>query len=376
VTVARFRVCVLLLVAACSKGGGQEGPGGGGGEFPPLPVEVAVARQDTVVDAILATGQVEAIQSAEIRPEVEGRITEILMEEGRVVQKGDPLFKIDDAELSAQVARARAERDLAEQALARTQALLQDKAASASDLERAEATARSARASLQLLEVRLARTTVRAPFGGILGQRLVSLGDYVTTSDPLVTLQTIDPQRISFTVPERYARDVKVGQRVTFRVAALPGEEFTGRVDFVSPAVQLPARTLLIKAVVPNPRRLLQAGMFAETRLATATRPRAVVIPEEAILSIQGTQVVWVVADGKANRRPVTIGVRSPGEAEITSGVEAGEQVVVGGLEMLQDGAPVSPMLVERGPAGRRDTGATAPAPAQAPASGTQDSAP
>jgi membrane fusion protein (multidrug efflux system) len=179
---------------------------------------------------------------------------------------------------------------------------------------------------------------------------MVSLGDYVTTSTVLVTLQTVDPQRISFTVPERYAGVVRNGQLVTFRVAALPGEEFTGRVDFVSPAVQLPARTLTVKAVVPNGRRHLQAGMFVETRLATATRPRAVVIPEQAILSVEGTQVVWAVVDGKAARRPVTIGVRTPGEAEITSGVEAGERVVVGGLAMLQDGAPVMPMPVGGGP--------------------------
>ncbi len=122
----------------------------------------------------------------------------------------------------------------------------------------------------------------------------------------------------------------------------------------------------LIKALVPNGRRHLQAGMFTETRLATAVRPRAIVVPEEAVFSVQGTQVVWAVVDGKANRRPVTIGVRSPGEAEITSGLNAGEQVVVGGqsmLAMMQDGAPVTAMPVEQGKAARGDTtAANAPA--------------
>ncbi len=336
----------LLLASACGKGDPAEGPGGEGGGFA-LPVEVATARQDTVVDAILATGQIEAIQSAELRAEVDGRIVEILMREGSEVEKGAGLFRIDDRELKAEVARAEAERDLAEQALTRTRQLLEQNASSTADLERAEATARSSRASLSLLELRLSRTTVRAPFTGVVGQRLVSLGDYVTSSDPLVTIETVDPARVAFTVPERYARDVRPGQRVVFRVASLPAEEFSGVVDFVSPSVQLPSRTLLVKAVVPNGRRRLQAGMFAEARLATATRPRAVVIPEQAILSVQGTQIVWVVTDGKATRRPVTIGLRAPGEAEITSGVDAGEQVVVGGLEMLQDGAPVTAIPVD-----------------------------
>ena len=151
-TVARLGVVALIVVAACGKkaeGGPGAGTGAGagdGGGAPGLPVEVAVARQDTVVDAILATGEVEALQSAELKPEIDGRITEILMREGTEVREGTPLFRINDAELRAEVARASAERDLAEQALVRTKSLLDQKAASTADLERAEATARSARA--------------------------------------------------------------------------------------------------------------------------------------------------------------------------------------------------------------------------------------
>lgn len=342
-------VGVLGLAVACKGGKAAGGPGAGGGGFA-LPVEVAAARQDTVVDAILATGEVEAIQSADLQPDVEGRVTEILMREGSEVNKGDALFRIDDQELKAQVARAEAERDLAEQALTRTKQLLEQDAASASDLERAEATARSNRASLDLLALRLSRTTVRAPFAGVVGQRFVSLGDYVTTSTKLVTIQTIDPERVSFTVPERHAGVVRRGQKVTFRVAAVPGEEFLGTVDFVSPAVQLPARTLLVKALVPNGRRHLQTGMFAEARLATAVRPQAVVVPEESIVALSGSYFVWVVQADKVTRRAVSLGVRTPGEVEVTTGVEAGDQVVVGGLELLQDGAPVKATLVERGP--------------------------
>ena len=253
-TSSRPIILAVLALAACHKADPKTAGGGGGG-FPALPVEVAAARQDTVVDAIQATGEVEAIQSADLRPDVEGRITEIPMREGAEVSHGDALIRIDDQELKAQVARAEADRDLAEQALTRTKQLLDQNAAATSDLERAEATARSNRASLELLKLRLARTTVRAPFAGIVGQRYVSIGDYVTTSDTLVKIQTVDPERVSFAVPERYAGVVHLKQKVTFRVAALPGEEFVGTVDFVSPAVQLPARTLLVKALVPNGRR-------------------------------------------------------------------------------------------------------------------------
>jgi membrane fusion protein, multidrug efflux system len=347
-------VAVAAALAACSKAesaGQPGGKGGGQGGGPPaMPVEVAVARTDTVVDAILATGQIEAVQSIELRPDVEGRIAQILVREGASVSQGTPLFKVDDAELRAQVAQAEADRDLARQSLARTRDLLAQKASSQSELERAEATARSNEARLDLLKVRLQRTLVRAPFAGVVGQRTVSLGDYVTTDTRLLSLQTVSPQRATFQVPERYADQLKVGQQVTFRVAALRGKEFTGRVDFVDPVVQLPGRTITVKAMTANPRRELQPGMFIEARLATAVRPSAVVIPEDAIIALQGATFVWVVVEGKATRRQVDLGVRTPGFVEARSGVEPKEQVVVGGQERLGEGAPVIPKVVERQP--------------------------
>lgn len=337
---------------SCSKGdaagGGPGGDGGRGGGPPGMPVEVAVAQAETVEDAIAATGQIEALQSIELRPEVDGRIVDILVTEGREVESGTPLFKVDDQTLRAEVDRAEAERDLATQALERTRKLMEERASSAADLERAEAQARSARAQYALLKLRLDRTVVRAPFSGVVGQRFVSLGDYVTPATRLVTLQTVAEQRATFFVAERYAERLTRGQRVAFRVSALPGREFAGRVDFIDPVVQLPARTILIKAQVSNRDRALQPGMFIEARLVTAVRAGAVMIPEDAILPIEGANFVWVAADGKATRREVTLGVRTTGFVEITKGVQAGEQVVVGGQERLAEGAPVMPTVVDR----------------------------
>jgi membrane fusion protein (multidrug efflux system) len=336
----------LALLSACKAA--QSRPDSAGGP-PPTPVEAAAARTDTVVEAIDAAGQIEAVQAVELRPAVEGRIVEILFREGQEVEQGAPLFKIDDAELKAQVAQAEAERDLARQALERTRQLIAQNASSAADLERAEATSRSADAQYDLLRIRLERTLVRAPFAGVAGRRLVSLGDYVTTSTRLVVLQTLTPQRAAFRVPERYAARLRRGQLVEFRVAALRDRTFTGEVEFVDPVVELPARTILVKALVPNRQGLLQAGMFIEARLAIETRPDAVVIPEDAVLPLQNANVVWVAADGKADRREVTLGVRAPGFVEVRSGVRAGELVVVGGAQRLFPGAPLAPKIVERG---------------------------
>ena len=363
--------CAIVAGAAISISGCKKGKAGGaagfGGGPMGMPVEVAVARADTVRDEIAATGQIEAVQSIDLRPEVDGRIVELLVREGQEVEQETPLFKVDDAQLKAQVAQLEAQRDLARQALARAKDLAQQNASSAADLEKAEAEARSAQAQYDLQKIRLDRTTVRAPFPGAVGQRYVSLGDYVTTTTRLASLHTVNPQRAAFQVPERFARDLKPGQQVSFRVAAIAGRDFTGEVDFVDPVVQLPGRTILVKARVPNPARLLQPGMFIEAHLVTGVRPKAIVIPEDGVVPAEGANAVWVVVDGKANRRQVELGVRTPGFVEVTKGVNAGEQVVVGGLELLAPGAPVTPRVVDR------RAGAAAPA---APAAGSPPRAP
>ncbi len=357
--------------AACGDAEAGGAPGGGfggaGGEMPPMPVDVATAIQDTAIEEIVATGEIEAVQAIELRPEVEGRIVEIYVREGTEVRRGRALLKVDDAELRAQVARLEAQRDLAVQALERTRALLAEDAASQAELEEAEARARSSQAELDLQQVRLDRTVVRAPFSGVMGARLVSLGDYVNSATALVTLQTVDPQRAAFDVPERYAARLEVGQAVNFSVAAMPSRLFTGAVDFVDPRVRLPGRTIRVKAVVPNRDRTLQAGMFIDARLATEVRPEAVWIPEDALLPLEMGTFVWVAgAEGAAERRQVEIGVRRPGMVEVLSGVAAGEQVVTGGLERLFPGARVMP----RQPVGDRPGGEPSGPPGMQPPGG------
>ncbi len=347
-------VTVILVVAALGGrrfglfgssgpegGGGQGGPGMG--QMPPMPVDVDTARQGSVVDAVRASGRIEAVSAVDLRPDEQGRITELMFEEGQTVAAGTPLVRIDDAMLRAQAERASADRDLARQQLERVRRLRADNAASAADLERVEAAARSADAALAVLALQIERSTVRAPFAGVVGQRFVSAGDYVTTSTRLLTLQTTNPQRAVIEVPERYAADLRRGQSVEFTVAAHPGRTFRALVEFIDPVVQSESRTIVVKARAPNPGNRLKAGMFIEARLATATRPGAVIVPEDAVQPLRTANIVWAVVDGKASRRVVQLGTRSAGVVEVVSGVRAGELVVVGGLERMQEGAPVAP---------------------------------
>jgi membrane fusion protein (multidrug efflux system) len=195
-----------------------------------------------------------------------------------------------------------------------------------------------------VLELQIERSTVRAPFAGVVGQRFVSAGDYVTSATRLLTLQTVDPQRAVIEVPERHAVRLRRGQTVEFTVAAEPGRIFRAQVDFIDPVVQDANRTIVVKGRARNADGVLRPGMFIEARLATATRADAVVVPEDAIQPLRTANVVWAVADGKASRRVVQLGTRSAGFVEVLNGVEAGELVVVGGLERMAEGMPLAPM--------------------------------
>jgi membrane fusion protein (multidrug efflux system) len=152
----------------------------------------------------------------------------------------------------------------------------------------------------------------------------------------------MDPQRVVIEVPERHSAQLRRGQSVEFTVAAYPDRVFRAEVDFIDPVVQDQSRTIMVKGRAPNPGHALKPGMFVEARLATATRANAVVIPEDAVQPLRTANVVWVVADGKASRRVVQLGARSQGIVEVLTGVEAGEQVVVGGLERMAEGMPLA----------------------------------
>jgi membrane fusion protein (multidrug efflux system) len=349
------RLLIAPLACLVALGCGDADADGAAAVQPATTVEVAAVFRDTVVDVIVATGGIEALQQIALRPEVDGRVTALLFREGQRVDSGTPLVRIDGAELRAQVDRAEADRDLARQALERTSQLVADRAAAPADLERAAAQARAAQASLDLLALRLDRTTVRAPFAGVIGQRTISIGDYVTPQSQLLMLQTVSPVRVVFSVPERYAADLRPGQEVTFRVAALAGRDFAARVDFVDPAVTLPGRTITVKALAGNGDGALHPGMFIEVRLATEVRADATVIPEEAVAPAAGAVFAWVVIDGKATRRDLELGVRTPGFVEVRRGLDAGELVVVGGVDRMFEGAPVTPTVVERVPRGARE---------------------
>ncbi len=199
----------------------------------------------------------------------------------------------------------------------------------------------AARARVALAKKALADTVVKAPFAGVVGQRLVSVGDYVQRGTKVASVLRTNPLRVQLTVPEQYSADVAVGRSVSFAVDASPGQKFTGRMRYVSPALEANSRTLVVEAVVPNDAGALKPGSFATASIEQDRSP-AILTPATAVRTVAGTSRVFVVTGGKVEERIVTVGQQVGDLIEITSGLKAGEKVATSNVAQLADGVRVA----------------------------------
>jgi RND family efflux transporter MFP subunit len=199
----------------------------------------------------------------------------------------------------------------------------------------------AARARTVVAQKAVADTVVRAPFAGVVGERFVSVGDYVTRGTKVASVMRIDPLRVELTIPEQYVAEVAAGSAVTFEVDAYPGETFTGQVRYVSPSVKTETRAMMIEAVVPNPSSRLKPGFFATARIEQAARPLGILVPATAVRTVAGTARVFVVAGDRAEERVVMTGQVVGDEIEIATGLKAGERIVTAGLDQMVDGVRV-----------------------------------
>lgn len=263
------------------------------------------------------------------------------MEQGRV------LARIADEEWTAVLRQNEATLALQELKMKRVEELRAKNVVSQQDHDETVAALDQARAALALARARLDKTVIRAPFGGILGLRRVSPGDYLQAGQELVNLESIDPLKVDFSVPERFAVQLAPGKTVNVRINAFPDESFRGEVYAIDPRIDAATRSFLLRARINNPEGRLRPGMFADAELVLAVRADALWIPEQAIVPIGERQFVYQVRDGTAYLTPVRTGLRKPGLVEIVAGLEAGAVVVSEGQQKLQDGAGVvaAPLL-------------------------------
>lgn len=315
-------------------------------------VVAAEARKQPIQDKISLVGTMAANESVEIKSELDGAVEEINFEEGQTVEKGRVLIAIDKSKLEASLAQAEANFKLAETTAKRYQSLIESQAISKQEFDQAQANLEAAKASADLVRAQLKEATIEAPFAGVMGERLISNGQFISMGTSLTYLISQNPMKAEFNIPEKYLSQLKEKQAIEITVAAYPKEVFKGQVYFIDPQIDTLTRTALIKALVPNDDGKLRVGMFANLDLIVNVREDAVVIPETALIARGEAVSVFVIdAESKAEARPVEVGIRMAGFVEITSGLKPGEKVIVEGFQKIGPGSKVAPRDPDQPPA-------------------------
>lgn len=331
-----------------SKDQNATSQGGAPGQKTPtssVPVDIFITQINDADQLIYASGTAVPNEEVELRSETSGRIVQLNIQEGGVVQKGQMIAKIKDDDLRAQLKKIQLEQTLANQIEARQKKLLDINAISREEYDLAVNKVNTLKADEELLRVQLDRTTIRAPFTGRIGLKSISVGAYITPTNAIATLVQINPIKIDFSVPEKYLANVRVGQVVQFEVDGLK-EGFSAKISAIDPQVDASLRTLRVRAVASNQNNKLLPGMFARIQLAVASN-RSIKIPTDAVVPILDGKQVYIMQNGKATPRPIVTGVRDQKYVEVLSGLEVGDSLIVSAIMSLRPEMPVKAKLVK-----------------------------
>jgi len=388
---AAAMLLVALALTACSRSDVEQAAA----KAPePIAVETVAVEARALPGALDVTGALMADAQTDVASETEGRVTQVLIERGQVVGAGAAVARLDDqdaghqlreaqateaqtlaklglttpgqpfdAQQTPEVRQARVTLERMELDFQRYDRLVQQGAVSRSeyDLKRNDYLAQKEQVEVKVNEARqlyqtlqaqgarvamarktLADTTIRAPYAGLIVEKLVSVGQYVPKGGKVAVLVRVDPLRVEMAVPEAAVSAVRKGQKVSFTVQTYPGRPFEGVVAYVGPALKADSRSLVVEAIVPNRRGELQPGLFATARIELPAGPPMPLAPASAVRTEAGVSRLFVVTNGRAELRFVQLGRAVDGQVEVLRGLKAGERVVTSAPTTLGDGAPVA----------------------------------
>jgi membrane fusion protein (multidrug efflux system) len=308
-----------------------------------LKVATYVVRPAPFAETVSSTGTLRADEGVELQAETNGKIVAINFTEGRRVRANDLLVKLNDSDLRATLTRATYRKELAQLRERRLAQLLTAKMVTQNDYDTALSDVNVQESEIELVRAQIEKTEIRAPFDGVVGLRYVSPGAYVNAATRIATVQRIDRLKIDFAIPEKYIGRIKVGSPVSFSVAGAEGR-IAGEIYALDPFIDTGTRTLLIRAICHNDAGRLLPGTFANVELTLTELPDALLIPAEAVIPGVNEKSVFVMSDGKAERRTVETGTRTASTVHILAGLSAGDVVIVSGLQQMRAGQPVAPL--------------------------------
>jgi membrane fusion protein (multidrug efflux system) len=317
---------------------------------PPEAVTTTVARQETWPVTLRVIGAMAAVQGVDVSADLPGIVIHIGFESGGSVSKGDLLVQLDTRQEEAQLAAMIAERDLARLNFERLEGLVSEGAVTRAEYDRAAAEQKQTEAKVGEIRASIDRKTIRAPFSGVLGIRRVNLGQHLSSGEPVVALQSLDPIYVNFGVPQDQAAQVQVGQPLRVSAGEGIGVSFTGRVTAIDSKVEEATRNVQIQATLANPKGVLRPGMFVQTEVPVGSKRSVVALPASAISYAPYGDSVFVVTDLKNDKGKTYRGVRQQfvkvdgsrgDQVAVVSGLKRGDEVVTSGAFKLRNGAAV-----------------------------------
>lgn len=310
--------------------------------IPATNVETADVTVGALPQAIEAVGSLRSDESVMLRPEVSGRVAEILFREGQRVTQGATLVRFDDAVQRAELQQAEANLALSRSKFERAVDLQRKGFISAQARDEADNTLKIAEAAYRLAVARLGKLEIKAPFSGTIGLRAVSVGDYVREGQDIANIEELDLIKVDFRIPEIFVSEVVPGLPVEVALDAFTNQVFEGKIAAINPLLDANGRSLVVRAVVKNKEAKLRPGMFARVRLITKRMEQAKTIPEQALMPQGDDFYVFRVVQGLAQRTKVEIGQRRQGNVQILTGLEKSDRVITAGHNKIRDGAPVN----------------------------------
>ncbi len=340
---ARKHMVIVILSAAVISG--CSGPQTGGFAFPPVPVETAVVTTSTIEDRFEAVGSIEAQNAITIVSEIDAIVTDLPFHEGTTIQKGALVAQLDDSQIRAEMARAAALLEQKEANFERIQTLFEKGVTTQQDFDDASAAFKVAQADLAIIEARLAKTRITAPFSGVIGARTVSPGAFLRAGTAITSLTQLSELKVTFSAPERFFALLRRGSEVTISTTAYPDEFLKGKIEVIEPIIDQATRAALMIAHFENPEDKFRPGMSANISAVMSRREKALVIPDEAVFAEGAQNMVYVVKeDSSVARAVITVGTRQRKAVEVVQGLEAGMTIVKAGHQKLFDGAKVNPL--------------------------------
>ncbi|MBK9255623.1 MAG: efflux RND transporter periplasmic adaptor subunit [Saprospiraceae bacterium] len=314
-------------------------PGGSKAGTTALPVDIMVVQPSKVINSIQTSGTVFANERVDLTAEGAGKVTGIYFKEGSTVKAGTLLVKLNDADIKAQLQKAKIGLQLAKDRESRQAKLLEIQGTSKEDYDISANQILSIQSEIDYFSTLVEKTEIRAPFSGVIGFKNIALGSYVNPAFVIATLQQINPIKIEFSVPEKYVRNIRVGETIEYT-----GDGFSGtkkaKVQIIDPQINLETRSLKVRAVGENTVGLLP-GNFVKVNVAVSGVNDAIQIPTSAIVPILKGQKVYVMKNGKASESIIQLSDRDEKNVTVSEGLNPGDSLIISAIIILKDGMPV-----------------------------------